>query len=128
MLYATSTQDSAGPRRRRASSFGDDAVKMEGALEIRERTSQSRPAISAAPRMLVQARRLRAVGIMVADKELYAQPIADLVEDFDGYTTLARVLNVNVDELHRWSEGRGRPPADVFFRMLNLATRKVVSR
>jgi hypothetical protein len=29
---------------------------------------------------------------MVADKELYAQPIADLVEDFDGYTTLARVL------------------------------------
>jgi hypothetical protein len=78
--------------------------------------------------MLAQARRLRAVGIMVADKELYAQPIADLVEDFDGYTTLARVLNVKVDELHRWSDGRGRPPADVFFRMVNLATRKIVSR
>ena len=99
-------------------------MKMEGSLQIRERTSQ----ISAAPRMLAQARGLRAVGIMVADKELYAQPIADLVEDFDGYTTLARVLNVKVDELHRWSEGIGRPPADVFFRMVNLATRKVVSR
>lgn len=66
--------------------------------------------------------------MMVTDKELYAQTIADLVEYFDGYTTLARVLNVKVDDLHRWSEGRARPPADVFFRMINLANRKVVSR
>jgi hypothetical protein len=55
------------------------------------------------------------------DRELYIQTIASVVDYFDGYETLALILNVNVDDLRRWADGRSRPPADVFFRIVDLA-------
>jgi hypothetical protein len=54
------------------------------------------------------------------DRELYASTISSLVEYFEGYETLAVILNVNVDDLHRWAEGKSRPPVDVFLRMVDL--------
>ncbi|HEX2198214.1 MAG TPA: hypothetical protein VHG88_06290 [Burkholderiales bacterium] len=57
------------------------------------------------------------------DRELYTRTIASVVEYFEGYETLALVLNVNVEELRRWAEGRSRPPTDVFFRIVDLARR-----
>jgi hypothetical protein len=55
------------------------------------------------------------------DRELYTQTIASEVNYFEGYETLALTLNVNIDELRRWGEGRARPPTEVFFRILELA-------
>jgi hypothetical protein len=55
------------------------------------------------------------------DKALYARTISRLVEDFEGYETLAVILNVNVDDLHRWAEGKSRPPVDVFLRIVDLS-------
>jgi hypothetical protein len=57
------------------------------------------------------------------DRELYTSTITSLVDYFEGYSTLALILNVNVDELRRWAEGRSRPPTDVFLRMIDLARR-----
>ena len=57
------------------------------------------------------------------DRELYTRTITSLVDSFEGYGTLALILNVNVDELRRWAEGRSRPPTDVFLRMVDLARR-----
>ena len=56
---------------------------------------------------------------MVTDKELYAGTIAGLM-DYFGPAHLAGILNVTVDDLYRWAQGKARPPIDVFFRMLNL--------
>jgi hypothetical protein len=58
---------------------------------------------------------------MVTDKELYAATIARLLDDFGGYGTVANILNVSVGDLERWSAGKARPPAGIFFRMLHLA-------
>lgn len=58
---------------------------------------------------------------MVTDKDLYAGTLAGLI-DYYGAIHLARILNVRVDDLFRWAEGRARPPADVFFRIVNLTT------
>jgi hypothetical protein len=58
---------------------------------------------------------------MVTDKELYAATIARLLDDFGGYGTVANILNVSVGDLERWSVGKARPPAGIFFRMLHLA-------
>lgn len=55
------------------------------------------------------------------DRELYTSTISSVVEYFEGYETLALVLNVNVDELRRWADGRSRPPTEVFFRIMDLA-------
>jgi hypothetical protein len=55
------------------------------------------------------------------DRELYARTISSLVEDFEGYETLAVILNVNVDDLRRWAEGKSRPPVDVFLRIVDLS-------
>jgi hypothetical protein len=57
------------------------------------------------------------------DRELYTRTISSVVEYFEGYETLALVLNVNVDELRRWADGRSRPPTEVFFRIMDLARR-----
>lgn len=54
------------------------------------------------------------------DRELYARTISGLVEYFEGYETLAVILNVNVDDLRRWAEGKSRPPVDVFLRIVDL--------
>lgn len=57
------------------------------------------------------------------DREIYTRTIASLVECYDGYATLALILNVRVDELQRWAEGKARPPTDVFLRMIDLVRR-----
>jgi hypothetical protein len=56
----------------------------------------------------------------MSDREIYATTISGLVDYFGGYETLARILNVNVDELQRWSEGKARPPSHVFFRLIEM--------
>jgi hypothetical protein len=57
------------------------------------------------------------------DRELYTSTISSVVDDFEGYETLALILNVNVEELRRWADGRSRPPSDVFLRIVDLARR-----
>jgi hypothetical protein len=54
------------------------------------------------------------------DRELYTRTISSAVEYFEGYGTLAVILNVSVDDLRRWAEGRSRPPVDVFLRIVDL--------
>ena len=55
------------------------------------------------------------------DRELYTQTIASVADYFGGYETLALIINVNLDDLRRWADGRSRPPAEVFFRIVDLA-------
>jgi len=54
------------------------------------------------------------------DKELYASTISNVVEYFEGYATLAVILNVNVEDLRQWAEGKSRPPIDVFLRIADF--------
>ena len=54
------------------------------------------------------------------EKETYASTISSAVEFFEGYGTLAVILNVNVDDLRQWAEGQSYPPADVLRRIVNL--------
>ena len=55
------------------------------------------------------------------DRELYTSTISSAVEYFEGYGTLALILNVKVDDLRRWAEGKSRPPVDVFLRIVDLS-------
>lgn len=55
------------------------------------------------------------------DRELYTSTISSVVDYFEGYETLALILNVHVDDLRRWADGRSRPPTEVFFRIMDLA-------
>lgn len=55
------------------------------------------------------------------DRELYTSTISSVVDYFEGYETLALILNVHVEELRRWADGRSRPPTEVFFRIMDLA-------
>ena len=57
------------------------------------------------------------------DRELYISTISRVVDYFEGYETVALILNVNVEELRRWADGRSRPPSDVFLRIVELARR-----
>ena len=57
------------------------------------------------------------------DRELYTSTISSVVDYYEGYETLALILNVNVDDLRRWADGRSRPPTEGFFRIMDLATR-----
>lgn len=57
------------------------------------------------------------------DREFYTSTISSVVDYFEGYETLALILNVNVEELRRWADGRSRPPSDVFLRIVDLAKR-----
>ena len=56
------------------------------------------------------------------DREPHAT-ISSAVEFFEGYGTLAVILNVDVDHLRRWAEGKSYPPADVLLRIVNLTRR-----
>ena len=56
---------------------------------------------------------------MVTDRTLYTRTITDVI-DYYGYTHLALILNVGVDDLHRWSAGESRPPTDVFLQIIDL--------
>lgn len=57
------------------------------------------------------------------DTEPYAATISRAVEFFEGYGTLAVILNVSVADLRRWAEGTSYPPADVLRRIGNLSLR-----
>lgn len=57
------------------------------------------------------------------DRELYTRTISTVVDYYEGYETLALILNVNIDELRRWADGRSRPPTEVFLRIVDLARR-----
>jgi hypothetical protein len=57
------------------------------------------------------------------DREQYASTISRAIEYFEGYATLAVILNVSVDDLRRWAHGQSRPPVDVFLRILDLTRR-----
>jgi hypothetical protein len=57
------------------------------------------------------------------DRNPYTSTISSAVEFFEGYGTLAVILNVNVDDLRRWAEGKSYPPADVLRRIVNLTRR-----
>lgn len=57
------------------------------------------------------------------DRDSYARTISRLVEDFEGYGTLAVILNVNVADLRLWAEGKAYPPVDVFRRIAELTGR-----
>jgi hypothetical protein len=63
---------------------------------------------------------------MESERQLYARTISNVVEYFEGYGTLAVILNVNVADLRRWAEGKSRPPEDVFLRIVDFS--KVTSR
>jgi hypothetical protein len=54
------------------------------------------------------------------DRATYATTISSAVEFFEGYGTLAVILNVSVDDLRCWAEGENYPPADVLQRILRL--------
>ena len=56
------------------------------------------------------------------DRKRYISEISSLVNYFEGYGTLALILNVNVDELRRWAEGSSRPPAEVSRRIVSLSS------
>ena len=57
------------------------------------------------------------------DRELYTSTISSVVDFYEGYETLALILNVSIEELRRWADGRSRPPTDVFLRIVDLARR-----
>ncbi len=61
--------------------------------------------------------------LAVVDRELYIRTISTVVDYFEGYDTLALILNVKVDELRRWADGRSRPPTEIFLRIVDLARR-----
>jgi hypothetical protein len=57
------------------------------------------------------------------DREPCASAISRAVEDFEGYGTLAVILNVSVADLRRWADGTSYPPADVLRRIVELNRR-----
>ena len=62
--------------------------------------------------------RLASATVPMSNAEINA-----LVEYFGGYEMLARILNVRIEDLQAWAEGRTRPPTDVSFRLLELKAR-----
>jgi hypothetical protein len=56
---------------------------------------------------------------MVTDRDVYIRTITDVIDHY-GYTQLALYLNVSIDDLDRWLAGEGRPPTDVFLRIIEL--------
>lgn len=54
------------------------------------------------------------------EREHYSRTISSAVEYFEGYGTLAVILNVSVADLRRWAEGKSYPPAEVLRRISNL--------
>ena len=57
------------------------------------------------------------------DGEHFSRTISSAVELFEGYGTLAVILNVSVADLRRWAEGKSYPPAAVLRRISNLVQR-----
>ena len=58
------------------------------------------------------------------NREHYSSAISSAVEFFEGYGTLAVILNVSVADLRRWAEGKSYPPAEVLRRIADLPRRR----
>jgi hypothetical protein len=56
---------------------------------------------------------------MVLDNEFFSATILQLIEYY-GIVDLALMLDVHVEDLYQWAEGRARPPAEVFLRVIDL--------
>ena len=54
------------------------------------------------------------------DRGLYTDAIDCLVDYYGSYERPAQMLNVSTTDLHRWADGEGRPPTDVFMKILYL--------
>jgi hypothetical protein len=70
-------------------------------------------------RSVRRARRLQRFG-MVSDRELYSRTTA-MVVAYYGEADLARILDVNVTDLHLWATGGRRPPRHLLLRIVDLA-------
>jgi hypothetical protein len=55
----------------------------------------------------------------VIDRNLYARTITHVIDHY-GDRRLASILNVRIDDLHRWVAGQSQPPTDVFLRIIEL--------
>ena len=51
---------------------------------------------------------------------LHHSTLSALAEYFGGYSTLALILNVSVEELQCWAAGTTRPPATIYPRLMDL--------
>ena len=77
---------------------------------------------SGPPSAVAGAHGLQVHGMRTAsDRGLYTEVIGSLVDYLGGYQTLALILNVQVNDLCRWAEGKERPPTDVFLKIVDLA-------
>jgi hypothetical protein len=56
---------------------------------------------------------------MVTDRESYSQTVARAIDSY-GYSELALILNVTVEDLDSWATGQSRPPAHTFVRIIDL--------
>jgi hypothetical protein len=56
---------------------------------------------------------------MVLDNEFFSATILQLI-DYYGVADLALMLDVRAKDLCLWAEGKGRPPTDVFLRVIDL--------
>jgi hypothetical protein len=65
--------------------------------------------------------------MVMTDRELYSRTTATAI-DYYGCTDLARILNVNADDLQMWATGHRRPPTHVFLRIIDLANADETSR
>jgi hypothetical protein len=52
---------------------------------------------------------------------LYASTISSAADFLGGYRILALILNVKLEDLHRWAAENERPPAYVFLRLMDLS-------
>jgi hypothetical protein len=57
---------------------------------------------------------------MVTDKQIYAETICGLM-DYYGERQLARILNVTVVDLYRWSSSKSRSPSEILIRLIDLS-------
>jgi hypothetical protein len=56
---------------------------------------------------------------MRLDNEFFSATILQLV-DYYGIVDLALMLDVDAEDLYQWAEGKARPPAEVFLRLIDL--------
>ena len=56
---------------------------------------------------------------MVTDRDFYRSVLAGALEDF-GSEPLAAILNVSVQDLMSWAQGRTRPPARLLLQVIDL--------
>ena len=56
---------------------------------------------------------------MVLDNQFFSATILQLI-DYYGVVDLSRMLDVETEDLFLWAEGKGRPPPEVFLRIIDL--------